>query len=799
MNTLWQDIRYGARMLLNNRAFTFVAVLALTLGIGANTAIFSVVYATLLRPLPYLDGDRLVVVESGNREGDPNKFGGLSPADFWDYKEQVESFEQLATLRGTGFGITGVDNPETVPATNVSTNFFETVKARPLLGRTFSPDDGQLQAPPALVLSYKLWQRRFGGDPNILDKTVGDTGAVVVGVMPEDFNFPAGTELWMPLSPQSGEMKNRANRYFSTVGLLKPGRHIESALAEMQTLASRFENQYPDTNKNITVRLTAFRDRLVRDVKTSLFILLGAVGMVLLIACANVANLLLGRAASRRKEIAIRLALGAGRWQIVRQLLTESLLLSLLSAGAGLLLALWGVDLLISLLPETYAYLQLQDEVRIDTAVLLFTLFVSIATGLLFGLFPALQASRPEVNEYLKEGGKNVAGGQAQRARGLFVVAQMAIAMVLLIGAGLLLQSFLRLRNTELGFDPSNLFSAGVSASFARQPTDAARAQFYQQIVEQVTAVPGVEAAAISSGIPFPYLRFSFNVAGEPLPQDVDALYDSVSPNYFRAIKTRLLEGREFAETDTASSPAVAVVNEGFARRLFGAESAVGKRVTFNYLGSPVTREIVGVVADHNQGEAGKILPQLYVPYRQMPWLSASLIIRSSTTPASLRAGVQEAIYAVDRTQTPFTMRLFTERLNNSLSEPRLYTLLLGGFAALAFLLAVVGIYSVMAYTVTQSTREIGIRMALGARPGDVVKMIVGQGMKLAALGILIGLGASLVVTRFLKTLMFGISTTDPATFVLLALALTAVALLACYLPARRATKVDPLVALRCD
>jgi putative ABC transport system permease protein len=797
MNSLWQDLRYGARMLVKRPGFASVAIITLALGIGANTAIFSVVYAVLLRPLPYIDAKRFVYVESGNKEADATKFAGIAPADFWDYKNQVESFEQLVAFRGDGFGITGVDNPETVPAQNVSVNFFDSMKARPLIGRTFRDEDAKMQTPMAVVLSYKLWQRRFGGDPSVIEKTIGDTKAIVIGVMPEDFKVVGDVELWLPFSSDSPEMKNRANRYFNVIGLLKEGKSIESAQAEMQTIASNLETEYPNTNKNITIHLTPFRERLVRDVKTSLFILLGAVGLVLLIACANVANLLLARSVSRRKEIAIRLALGANRRQIIRQLLTESLLLSTLSAGAGLLLAVWGVDVLIKFLPENYSYLQLENYVQIDTVVLSFTLLISLATGILFGLFPALQASKPEVNEWLKEGGRTSGTLQTQRTSSLFVIAQMAIALVLLISAGLLTQSFVRLWNTELGFNPQNLFTASFSASFAKYPTNTARVQFYKQMVERVAESPSVEEAAISSGIPFPYLHFNFNIDGNPLPQDVDALYDSISANYFRTIKVPLVEGREFGDTDTLNSPAVAIVNKSFARRLFPDESAIGKRVTFNYLGAPMKREIVGVVADHNQGEAGKTLPQFYVPYQQMPWLSGTVVIRSTMAPATAQNEIQNAIWAVDKTQTPFTPRLFEKQLSNSLSEPRLYTLLLGSFAALAFILAIVGIYSVMAYIVTQNTREIGIRMALGAQQSDVLKLVVKQGMTLAAIGVAIGLGISFAVTRLLKSLLFEISTTDPITFIFLALTLSAVAFAACYIPARRATKVDPIVALR--
>jgi putative ABC transport system permease protein len=797
MTTLSQDLRYAARMLLKSPTYTAVAILALALGIGANTAIFSVVNALLLRPLPYIDSARLILIESGNRQGDAQSFGGVAPADFLDMQAQIEVFEHLVAVSGGGFSLTGVENPESFPGSRVSTNFFDALHARPLLGRTFRDEDGYVKADDTIVLSYRLWQERFGGDPGIIGQALGDTGTTVIGVMPADFKYPGFAQVWLPLSKDSGEMRNRANRYFGVMGLLKAGQTKATAQAELETIAARLEAAHPDTDKDLGVRLTPFRDWVVRDVKSSLWIVMGAVMLILLIACANVANLLLARAASRRKELAIRRALGASRWRVIQQLLAESLLLATVGGAAGLLIALWGVDALMALMPESWSNLKLQTRVGVDLSVLAFTFATALLTGVALGLIPAWQASRPDINEWLKEGGRGSEGARHRRTRSLLVVTEIALALVVLIGAGLLVNSFMRLQRNDLGFNPRGLMSMGFSVPFNRYPDDASRARFIKQVVDEVAATPGVEGVAATSGNVFPFLNFNFHIEGRVMPAEPTAMYDAISPNYFRVIGARLIAGRELTDRDDRNAPAVALINESLRRQFFADTDPLGQRITINFLGQPQTREIVGVVRDINQGEAGKVTPQIYVSYLQQPWLSASLLVRGSGDPVSARRAVQEAIWKVDKTQPASRAEMAETALANALGEPRLYTLLLGGFAVLALALAGVGIYGVMSYTVAQRTQEIGIRMALGARPRDVLVMVVGQGLKLLVAGITFGLLGAFALTRLLSSLLFRVSATDPLTYAAVVALLAIVALLACYVPARRATRVDPMIALR--
>jgi putative ABC transport system permease protein len=787
-------------MLLKNPGFTLVAALTLALGIGANTAIFSVVNAVLLQPTPYLKNPKIVVIESGNKQANPGEYYGASPADYWDWRESSKTFEHLAAYSPDGgLNLTGVADPEFFPGTRVSTNFFQLFGAQPLLGRAFLPEEGRASAPGAVILSHRLWQRRFGGDPAIVGQTLGDTGLTVVGVMPPDFKYPTYAECWLPLARDSNEMRTRANRYFLVLGLIKADQTLGGAQAELKTIAGALETQYPDSNKNITVHITPVHERRVGHVKKSLLVLLGAVGFVLLIACVNLANLLLARAATRRREMAIRLALGAGRWKVLRQLLVESLLLAGLGGAAGLLLGRWGMDGLLHLLPENYSIFQLNEQLRMDGAVISFTLLLTLLTGIAFGLVPAWQASRPDVNETLKESGRGSQGGANQRLRGILVVAEIALAMVLLVGAGLLANSFVRMQRDSLGFDPRNLFSLNVQTPFNKFPDDPSRARFVRQLLDQVSPVPGVESAAVTSGSVFPYLHFTFNLESRPLPADVDALYETISPDYFRVLRAAMQSGREFDPRDDLNAPPVAIINQTLARRYFAGEDPVGKRLTMTYLRKRAVLDIVGVVTDMKQGElSAPILPQIYVPFLQRPWRAASILIRGAHGDlAALRKDAQRAIWAVDKNQAPYKGDTAEAILNESLAGPRLYAALLGCFAALALGLAAVGIYGVMSYAVTERTREIGVRMALGARSGDVLRLVLRQGLLLALVGVTIGSIAALGLTRLMSGLLFGVSATDPLTFSLIGLLLTTVALLACYLPARRATKVDPMIALR--
>jgi len=802
MNILLKDIRYSLRLMIKKPGFTVVALIALALGIGANTAIFSIVNAVLLRPLPYAEPARLVSAESMNSLNPQREIDGVSPADFWDWKDQTQAFEQLAALSGGGgFSLRDADQPDTFNGARVSYNFFQTLGVQPFLGRTFSPEDGDTGAPETVVLSYRLWMRRFGGDPAVIGKTFNsvDGGTIVIGIMPPDFKFPSYAEVWTPLARNSSEMRNRSNRYFSALGRIKPDQTIESAEAELITIAGRLEAEHPQSNKGWTAHLRPLRESLMGSTRTPLLILLGAVACVLLIACTNVANLLLARAATRKKEMAIRLALGAGRPRLMRQLLTESVVLGLAGGAVGLLIAAWGLDLLISILPLTEAY-QFPVEIRIDRAVMFFTLAVSVLTGIVFGLAPAWQASRPDVSEWLKEGGRAGSGPGHQRTRSALIIGEIAVALVLLIGAGLLIQSFVRLTRVDLGYDPNRLMTMWVSAPFSRYPNDEAKARFYKRLLEQVSQVPGADGVTVSSEAWFGFLNFQFNIEDEPLPAgDATVRYSAVAPGYFNVLKSQLRAGRDFDDHDDARSPNVAIVNETLARRYFPDSNPIGRRIVLGYLGRRLVREIVGVSADIKQEELGSpTKPEMYVPYQQLPWFGVALIIRSAgLDQISLRKDVQQAIWQVDKNLPVSTPETLDHHLANLVAEPRLYTLLLAVFAAVALVLASVGIYGVISYSVTERTHEIGVRLALGAEARNVVLLIVRQGMVLALIGVALGLGAAFALTRVMSSLLFGVSATDPLTFMIVSVLLAGVALGACFVPARRATRVDPMIALR--
>lgn len=796
MKTLWQDLRYAVRMLWQRPGFTLVAVVTLALGIGANAAIFSVVNAVLLRSLPFREAGRLVTIRGENlKSGDGF---GASPADFRDWREQTKSFEAFASHSGGGVNLISEEQPESVPGERVTEDYFKVYDVKPLLGRTFAPDEFKVGS-NVIVLSHRLWQRRFAGDPALVGKpiSIGGRPVTVIGVMPPEYKQPAYAEVWTPLGQDSAELKPRGNRYFSVSARLKSGVTYEQAAAEMRVVTARLAEQYPETNSNWSARVTPLRESLVGDSRAPLLMLLGAVGCVLFIASLNVSNLLLTRATSRHKEIAVRAALGATRWRVARQLITESLLLSVMGGIGGVLLAFWGVDAIVALVPKDL-YFALLDETRVDLTVLGFAFAISLLTGVLLGVIPALQASRPDLNESLKESGRGASASlRQQRTRNLLVIAEVAITLVLLIGAGLLVRSLASLRGADLGFDPRNLIAVGVNAP----AQDAKGIALYERFAAETAALPGVKSVAASSSRPLESaLVFPFTIEGRAatsgdLPQ---ATYSAISPNYFRTMGIPLQQGREFTERDRRGATDVAIINESMRQRFFPDEDPLGKRVTIDYLGTPLTLEIVGVARDAKLTSVSeKPATEIYVSYLQRPWLSMNLLIRTAGDADGFVAPVKSAIRGVDKSQTASYLKTVEQLFSDSLARPRFYTLLLGAFAALALLLAAIGLYGVISYSVTQRAHEIGVRMALGARGADVLRMVVGQGLALAAIGIGVGLVCSLLATRVLTSSLYEVSALDPVTIVSVSALLFIVALAACLIPARRATKVDPLVALR--
>jgi putative ABC transport system permease protein len=783
---------------------TLVAVLTLGLSIGINTAVFSVVYAALVRPLPFAEPERLVVAAAENRRGGPAEIRGVAPADFVDWRERSRAFDGLAAITGGGLTLDGGGQPEMISGVRVSEDFFPTLGTAPALGRSLAAEEFDANASRSVVLSHRLWKRRFGGDTSVVGRQlplVGGGSATVVGVMPEDFRYPSYAEVWTALPRQSGELRQRTSRYFTVVGRVKRGLTREQAQGELGGVAARLGEEYPDSNADWGVRLIALRETLVGvQARTALLILFGAVGFVLLIACANVTNLLLARSTARYKEMAIRAALGATRWRVVRQLLSESLLLTLAGGALGVVLALWGVDALLALVPEDLRFARL-DEARVDIWVLAFTAFVSLSAGLLVGLLPGLKVSKPDLNLALKETGRGASSeAKVKRARGLLVVAEIAVTLVLLVGAGLLLRSFISLQQTELGFEPRNLLTLTVNAPTQLYGQTAQRAAYFRQMQERLAALPGARGAAAVSSLPLDWvLNFSYGVEGRAARpgEEPQSDYVSVSPNYFEVMRIPVVRGRGFTERDVEGAPSVALINETMARRVFPGEDPLGKRITIDYMERRVGLEVVGVVADTKQWVAESPHLQIYDCNLQRPWLSSSFVVRTEGDPAALSAAAQKAVREVDASRAAAGVRTMELLLSDAVAQPRFYAQLLAAFACVALLLAAVGVYGVMSYTVTQRTHEIGIRIALGARGGDVVRMVVRQGMGLALGGVLAGLAGAFALTRVMSSLLYGVSATDALTFALVSLLLTAAALLACLIPARRATKVDPMEALR--
>jgi putative ABC transport system permease protein len=800
MSTLWQDLRYGARMLLKNPGFTLIVLLTLSLGIGANTAIFSVVNAVMLRQLPFVNADRLVRLNESNPERGWPTFS-VSQPNFLDWRARNQTFEALAATISESFNLNAGGEVEVVPGASVTADFLPVLGITPALGRNFLPEEDRPGGNTRVALvTHGFWQRRFGGNRAIVGKTlqINDNSFTIVGVLPETFNWGVRNELFTPLAPDPAG--NRGNHNLQVIGRLKPGVTWEHALADLNTIARQLAQQYPESNKSWSVTGQKFYEWIVPEQsRRALLVFAGAVIFVLLIACSNVANLLLARAAARQREMAIRMTLGAGRGRIIRQLLCEAFLLALVAGGLGLLVALWTVESLKTMNPATLPRL---NELSIDGRVLAFSLWISLITGVLFGLFPALQASRPDLNETLKEGGRSGASGR-QRARGALVIAEVALSVALLIGAGLLLRSFAKLQDVELGFKPENLLTMRISLPRNRYSGNQESWAFYKRLLQETKALPGVQDAALTSSVPLSGLG---NTGGEvqipgrtaaPDGSQPSAAWRVVSPGYLRMLGIPL-RGRDFDERDTAESQPVTIISEEMARRYWPGEDPLGKPVTLRSLGNK-TCTIIGIAGNvRSSGPDTEPGPAAYVPTAVAARaIQSRLVVRTRAEPAAQASAVRGVLRSIDANVPVIDIQTVEQLLSDSLGSRRFNMFLLGSFAAVALLLASVGLFGVMSYLVSQRTHEIGIRLALGALPRDVLRLVIRRGMLLASIGAAVGLVAAFALARYLETLLFQIRPTDALVFTVAPLLLLGVALLACYVPARRAMRVDPMVALR--
>ncbi|MFL6231339.1 MAG: ABC transporter permease [Pyrinomonadaceae bacterium] len=823
MGQLWQDMRFGLRLLLKSPGFAVVTILALALGIGANSAIFSVVNGILLRPLPYPNAERLTFLSEWSQQV-PNM--SVSYPNFQDWRAQNHSFDELAAFRSNGFVLTGAGEPERLTAREVSQGFFPALGVTPATGRNFTAEEDRDGANKTVLLSYGVWQRRFGANPAVVGQsfTLNNEGYTVIGILPQTFEWQSPVDIYVPIGLNASRMQVRDNHPgIYLVGLLKPGVTLEQANADMAAITERLAKEYPQSNTGTRFTLTSLQDTATQSIRSSLFVLMAAVAFVLLIACANVANLLLARAASRGREMAIRTALGAGRVRIVRQLLTESLLLSLAGGLLGLLLAMWGVDLLLASVGNSVPTVLLSN-VKLDARVVGFTLVASVLTGLLFGLAPALQSSKSNLNESLKEGGRSGSeGGTRQRVRSVLVVAEIALSLLLLVGAGLLVKSFLNLRQADIGFKPEGVLTMRVALPEAGYKENARIENFYRALLQRAGSLPGVESAALTVGLPMNGgIESGVTVEGHEVSDIKDvtvAVNLTVSPDYFKTMDVPLVTGRYFTDQDREGAPRVAIIDEMMAEKFFANESPLGKRIRMggvpqNGMPPPPWMQIVGVVKHvRHYGATETARVEIYRPYFQLPipvdsplargqpvtfQRGMNLVVRSaSPNPSALTGAVREAVRQIDPEVPLSFIQPMTAVVDATITPQKFATWMLGLFAASALLLAALGIYGVMAYSVTQRTHEIGIRMALGAERRDVLRMIVGQGMRLTLAGVGVGLVGAFVATRALSSLLFGVKAFDPVTFGGVAVLLSGVALLSCLLPARRATKVDPMIALR--
>jgi putative ABC transport system permease protein len=805
MGVFWQDLKYGVRMLTKNPGFTIVALLAIALGIGANTTIFSAVNALILHPFSFDNQERLVMI--WERVPDAGiKRGSVAPGNFADWRDQSKSFEEMAAINKRAFNLTEGAQPERIAGSRVSTRFFATLGVQAAKGRTFSDEEGEVGREQVAVIKESLWERRYASDPNIIGRQIMIDGKphTVIGIMPKEFNFPVnGGEIWTPLAFDAKAQQERDNHFLDIIGRLKPGVTRAQAQAEIDSISQRAAAAFPESNSGRTGFVEGLNESFTRGSRNHLNVLMGAVIFVLLIACANVANLLLVRSTSRQKEIAVRMALGGSRLRLIRQLLTESLLLALLGGALGLLFSVWGVEFIKGGIPQGFAqYIPGWEKMHLDSEVLIYTLVITLLTGAVFGLAPALQATRLNLNESLKESGKGASSGTSRnRLRSLLVVSEIALSLVLLVGAGLMIRSFINLMRSELGVNPKNVLTMELSIPRQKYAEEQQRINFYGELVGRLQNLPGVTNAAAINYVPMGRTSSSsnFRIEGEAPPakgKEPHADYRVVTPSYFEAIGTPLREGRAFTDADKKGSPLVAIINESLARRFFPAGDALGKRIVFS--DEEGALEVVGVAADVKNEDLDEEADfTVYRPFVQDPWWSMALVVRTNSDPVQLAPLVRGEVRAIDAEQPVYNIKTMEQVIDESVSAKRLAMLLLVFFAFGALLLAAIGIYAVMSYAVTSRAHEIGIRMALGAQPGDILRLVIRQGLVLTFIGVALGLAGALALTRAMTEILYGVKATDPVTFAGLSLLLSLVAFIACFVPARRATRVDPMIALR--
>jgi len=807
MEILVKDIRYALRSMIKTPWVTFVAVLMIALGIGANTALFSVVNAILLRTLPLGDPSRLVVVWETNPKMNVGPRGGseVALANLLDWETQSEAFEGFAAFRYSNYNLTDVTEPQRLQAVLITANFHSVVGVQPALGRTFEPKEQVYGQHRVTILSYAMWKRDFGSDPNILQRQISlnSTPYTVIGVMPENFNlqFPSTmqVDLWIPLVIFPEKRADRSTHFLYVLSRLKPGVSLQRAQSEMDSVASRLATQYPDTNADRGIKLVSLREFLVGDTRPAILVLMGSVIFLLLIACANVANLLLARATVMQKEIAVRVAIGATRGHLIRQFLTESVLLSLIGGVFGLLLAYGAVKIIVDFSPANIPRIK---ETVIDTSVLGFTLLITLMTGMIFGIAPAFQSLKININELLKQEGRGISMSSISgQLRQMLIVLQVALSLVLLIASGLMIRSLTHILKVDPGFNPNNLLTLQVTPAGPKYADASQVLNLYQQLIERVRALPGVQIAGATSMLPLSgaNLTNGFTIEGRPLynNQQYEADYRIITQGYFEGLGTPILTGRDFSDSDQASATPVVIINETLARRYFPNESPIGKRITITD-GRSDLREIVGVIKDIKHLDLkAESRPEIYVAFTQNPYLFMTLVMRGHINPQNLVPAIRREVAALDKDLPIYDIKSMDERLIISVAPERFNMILLSIMGGLALILAAVGLYGLMAYLVVQRTQEIGIRMALGALPGSIIKLVVGQGLRLTLVGLGLGLIGALILTKFMASLLYGVGVYDPVTFLVLSLLLAATALIACYVPARRAARIDPIVALR--